>query len=234
MWRVPAAALPIPHSHTDGWAGKGSRGILVWHPSHSEAARRGAQPEPSTMLTRIASFGKKETREPQLKCCFAVGITQLHAACCPLSPTELGQYFTELGNDLWAVSQDWNAHCLGDLEKYFVFLWLISLWKSLGWHAHCGKKEKKREHTINLNEFDVLGDCRNYKLEKNTLQITVFTEEMGRGFLRQGASENPKWSVATEKWEGATEKGSVEFPREARSSQSSLDSFTGVGWMLRV
>lgn len=52
-----------------------------------------------------ASFGNEETREPQLKRCFTVGTTQLHAACCPLSPTELGQYFTELGNDLWAASQ---------------------------------------------------------------------------------------------------------------------------------
>lgn len=78
----------------------------------------------------------------------------------------------------------------------------------------------------------LLGDCRNYKLEKKTPQITVFSEDMGRGFLGQGASENPKYSVAIEQWEGAYEKGSVELPRDVRSSRPSLDNFIGVGWML--
>lgn len=143
-----------PHSHTDGWGtgglGRGAEEFWFgtpWAP-RQPGVKEGTQPEPSTMLTRIASFGKEETQEPQLKHCSAVGITQLCIYCVlPLSLTELGQYFTGLGKDLWAGSQNWNAHCLDSLEKYIVLIWLTVLWKSLGWRAHCGEKAKKWEQT---------------------------------------------------------------------------------------
>ena len=78
-----ALALPIPAQTGGdrvGWEGE-QRNSGLASPVHwgSQAARRGAQSEPSTMRTRIASFGKEETQEPQLKRCFAAGITQPYA-----------------------------------------------------------------------------------------------------------------------------------------------------------
>lgn len=74
----------FPHRRV-GWEGElrnfGLAPFTYWG---SQAARRGTQSEPSTMRTRIASFGKEQTQEPQLKHCFAVGITQPYAAL-PLS-----------------------------------------------------------------------------------------------------------------------------------------------------
>lgn len=87
VWQVPAVALPIPTQtggERVGWEGElRNFGLAPLAHRGSQAARRGTQSEPSTMLTRIASFGKEETQEPQLKLCFAVGITQLYTACCP-------------------------------------------------------------------------------------------------------------------------------------------------------
>lgn len=74
----------FPHRRV-GWEGElrnfGLAPFTYWG---SQAARRGTQSEPSTMRTRIASFGKEQTQEPQLKHCFAVGITQPYTAL-PLS-----------------------------------------------------------------------------------------------------------------------------------------------------
>lgn len=85
--QVPAVALPIPTQtggERVGWEGElRNSGLAPLAHRGSQAARRGTQLEPSTMLTRIASFGKEETQEPQLKHCFAAGITQLYAPCCP-------------------------------------------------------------------------------------------------------------------------------------------------------
>lgn len=87
VWQIPAVALPIPTQtggERVGWEGElRNFGLAPLAHQGSQAARRGTQSEPSTMLTRIASFGKEETQEPQLKRCFAVGITQLYTACCP-------------------------------------------------------------------------------------------------------------------------------------------------------
>lgn len=87
VWQVPAVALPIPTQtggERVGWEGEQRNfGLAPLAHRGSQAARRGMQSEPSTMLARIASFGKEETQEPQLKHSFAVGITQLYAAHCP-------------------------------------------------------------------------------------------------------------------------------------------------------
>lgn len=76
----------------------------------------------------------------------------------------------------------------------------------------------------------LLGDCRNDKLKKKATDITTFAaEEVGRGFPGQRVLENRNCLVATEKWEGAYEKGAEELPRNMRSSQPSVDSFICVG-----
>lgn len=74
----------FPHRRV-GWEGElRNFGLAPLVYRGSQAARRGTQSEPSTMRTRIASFGKEQTQEPQLKHCFAVGITQPYTAL-PLS-----------------------------------------------------------------------------------------------------------------------------------------------------
>jgi len=83
--QVPAVALLIPAQmggERVGWEGERRNfGLAPLAHRGSQAVRRGTQPEPSTMLARIASLGKEETQEPQLKPCFAVGVTQLYMLC---------------------------------------------------------------------------------------------------------------------------------------------------------
>lgn len=77
----------------------------------------------------------------------------------------------------------------------------------------------------------LLGDSRHYKWKKKATQITVFT---AKEIPRTKSAFKPQCPVATEKWEGAYEKGEEELPRSVRSSQPCLDSFIFVGWMLLV
>lgn len=141
-----------PRSHTDGWGrgGLGRGAEEFWfgtpHTARQPGGERGwsqAQCEHGLLLLE-----RRKPRSHNQSTALLLG--QLNCAL-PLSPTGLGQYFTELGNGLWDVSQKLNAHCLDNLEKYLVFLWLTGLWKSLGWHAHCGKRKIKKRTTRNLN-----------------------------------------------------------------------------------
>lgn len=103
--QVPAVALPVPTQTGGegvGWEGElRNSGLAPLTQRGSQAARRGRQPEPSTMLTGIAALGKEESLEPQLKPCSAAGTTQVFCLL-PPSPAALGQCFP----GLWAVAQN--------------------------------------------------------------------------------------------------------------------------------
>lgn len=132
-----------PCSHTDGWGRGGlGRGAEEFGFGSPCTARQPGG-ECSQCQQGLLLLERRKPRSHNQSTALLLG--QLNCVL-PLSPTELGQCFTELGNGLWDVSQKWNAHCLDNLEKYLVFSWLTGLWKSLGWHAHCGKRKIKKEN----------------------------------------------------------------------------------------
>lgn len=171
-----------PHSCTDGWGsgGLGRGAEEFWfgipcalrQPGSKEGSAVGAKHNANTDCFFWKGGNPGATTEALL-CCW--DNSAVRCASPQVGPIELGRYFTELGNDLWAMLWNWNTHCLGNLEKYLVFLWLTGLWNVQD-GMHIVVKRKKWEQTGDLNEFDMLGavllgDGRNQLLRMKAAQI---------------------------------------------------------------